>query len=67
GAVLAASASLLVLRFLPRHIAQHGAARGALEAAEDMAELGLAGVPPVFADAPADDLTPAEPAASPRS
>jgi EmrB/QacA subfamily drug resistance transporter len=51
GAVLAASAALMVLRFLPRHIAQHGAMRGPLEAAEDMAELGLAGVPPIFADA----------------
>jgi EmrB/QacA subfamily drug resistance transporter len=50
GAVLAASAALLVLRFLPRQIAQHGAMRGPLEAAEDTAELGLAGVPPIFAD-----------------
>ncbi|MCU1462913.1 MAG: hypothetical protein JWO37_2988 [Acidimicrobiales bacterium] len=56
GAVLAACASLLVMRFLPRQIAQHGAVRGALEAAEDMAALGLAGIPPVFADSP-DDRT----------
>jgi EmrB/QacA subfamily drug resistance transporter len=56
GAVLAACASLLVMRFLPRQIAQHGAVHGALEAAEDMAALGLAGIPPVFADFP-DDRT----------
>nr|MDQ6928993.1 MFS transporter [Actinomycetota bacterium] len=50
GAILAAAAALIVLRFLPRHIAQHGAAKGAVEAMEDAAELGLAGIPPVFAD-----------------
>ena len=38
-----------------RHIAQHGAIQGALESAEDMAELGIAGIPPVFADSLADD------------
>jgi EmrB/QacA subfamily drug resistance transporter len=56
GAVLAAFASMMVLRFLPRHIAQHGAIHGAVEAAEDMAELGLAGIPPVFADGADDDV-----------
>ena len=50
GAVLAGSAALGVLRFLPRHIAQHGAELTPVEALEDAAELGLAGVPPVFAD-----------------
>jgi len=50
GTVLAACSGVLVLRFLPRQIAQHGAVRGPLEAAEDAAELGLAGIPPVFAD-----------------
>jgi EmrB/QacA subfamily drug resistance transporter len=50
GSFLAACAALLVLRFLPRHIAQHGAVRGPVEAAEDMAGLGLAGTPPVPAD-----------------
>jgi EmrB/QacA subfamily drug resistance transporter len=48
GAVLAASAALLVLRYLPKHIDQHGA----VQALEDMAELGLAGVPPVLAHVP---------------
>jgi hypothetical protein len=55
GAALAACAALLVLRFVPRSIAQHGALHGAVGAAEDMAELGLAGVPPIFADAPIRD------------
>jgi EmrB/QacA subfamily drug resistance transporter len=50
GAILAASAAVLVLRFLPRHIDQHGGDRSAMESLEDVAELGLAGVPPVFAD-----------------
>jgi EmrB/QacA subfamily drug resistance transporter len=52
GALLAAAAALVVLRFLPRQVAQHGAAKGSVEAMEDAAELGLAGVPPVFADTP---------------
>ncbi len=50
GAVLAAAAALIVYRCLPVHIAQHGAARGPVEAIEDIAELGIAGIPPVFAD-----------------
>ncbi|MDQ6726334.1 MAG: DHA2 family efflux MFS transporter permease subunit [Actinomycetota bacterium] len=51
GAILAASAALIVLRFLPRHIDQHGADRTSVEALEDVVELGIAGVPPVFAEA----------------
>ncbi|HEX2381495.1 MAG TPA: MFS transporter [Acidimicrobiales bacterium] len=50
GACLAACAAALVWRFLPRHIEQHGALESAAAAAEDVAELALAGVPPVFAD-----------------
>jgi len=50
GATLASIAAVLVYRFLPGHIAQHGAARGPIEAIEDTAELGLGGVPPLFAD-----------------
>ena len=50
GAVLAACAAFLVHRFLPHHIAQHGALESAASSAEDVAELALAGVPPVFAD-----------------
>jgi MFS transporter, DHA2 family, integral membrane protein len=62
GAILAAAAALLILRFLPSQIAQHGAAHGPVAAMEAAAELGLAGVPPVFADTPPaddDDLAPA--------
>jgi EmrB/QacA subfamily drug resistance transporter len=55
GAVLAGSAAAAVFRFLPSHIEQHGATGGPLGAAEDAAQLGLAGVPPVFADTVAPD------------
>jgi len=51
GAILAAAAALLVLRFLPRHIEQHGGGeRSAVGSLEDVVELGLAGMPPVYAD-----------------
>ena len=50
GAVLAGIAALLVLRFLPRQIPQHGAMHSGLEAMEATAELGIAGVPPRVAD-----------------
>jgi DHA2 family multidrug resistance protein-like MFS transporter len=50
GAILCAIAAVTVYRFLPKHIAQHGAVHGPVEAVEDAAELGIAGVPPVFAD-----------------
>jgi EmrB/QacA subfamily drug resistance transporter len=50
GAILAAVAAACVLRFLPRQITQHGALRGPVEATEDAAQLGVAGVPPIFAD-----------------
>jgi hypothetical protein len=63
--VLAVVAALLVLRYLPRQIAQHGAVRGPVEAAEDMAELGLAGIPPVFADTPNGDRAPVDAGAAP--
>ena len=56
GAGLALLSAALVWRYLPRQLAHEGAMHGALEAAEDAAELGLAGVLPVFADEPlADD------------
>jgi EmrB/QacA subfamily drug resistance transporter len=55
GAVLAASASLMVLRFLPRHIPQHAGPHGALEAAEDVAQLALAGISPAFAEGGSDE------------
>jgi EmrB/QacA subfamily drug resistance transporter len=59
GAILAGCAAMLVLRFLPRHIVHQGAVHGPLESAEDVAELALAGVPPVFADIPVADGEPA--------
>jgi EmrB/QacA subfamily drug resistance transporter len=52
GAVLAAVAASLVLRFLPRVVTHEGAMHGALESVEDVAELGLGGTMPVFADDP---------------
>lgn len=52
GAVLAVVSAIIVLRFLPRVVAHEAPAHGALDAAEDAAQLGLAGVPPVFADEP---------------
>jgi Na+/melibiose symporter-like transporter len=51
GSALALIAALTVLRFLPRQIAQHGAERSAVSAMEETAELGVAGVLPVIADA----------------
>jgi EmrB/QacA subfamily drug resistance transporter len=55
GAILAAVAGLIILRFLPRQIAQHGALRGPVASMEDAAELGLAGIPPAFTDTPGPD------------
>jgi EmrB/QacA subfamily drug resistance transporter len=50
GTIIALFASVLVYRFMPRHLAHEGAMHGAVESMEDAAELGLAGVPPVFPD-----------------
>jgi Na+/melibiose symporter-like transporter len=50
GALLSFTAAVIVYRFLPKQISQHGAAHGPIEAMEDVAELAIAGVPPVFAD-----------------
>jgi hypothetical protein len=50
GSVLCACAALAVLKFMPHQIEQHGAMHDAVSAAEDMAELGLGGAMPVFAD-----------------
>jgi hypothetical protein len=59
GAFLAACAAYLVYRFLPREIEQHGATAGPVQAAENVAEMALAGVSPVFADTGIDDAVPA--------
>jgi Na+/melibiose symporter-like transporter len=50
GAVLAWSAAVIVVRYLPKRIAHQGAARSATDAVENVMELGLGGVEPVFAD-----------------
>jgi EmrB/QacA subfamily drug resistance transporter len=50
GSLLALGAAFLVWRFLPRQLAHEGAMHGAGEAMEEAAELGIAGIPPVFAD-----------------
>jgi EmrB/QacA subfamily drug resistance transporter len=56
GAILAGIAALAVYRFLPSEIVQHGAMAGPIESVEDVAELGLGGFPPIFADEyPADE------------
>lgn len=55
GAVLAAVAASLVLQFLPRVVTHAGAMHGAGESVEDVAELGLGGVPPIFADTNVSD------------
>jgi EmrB/QacA subfamily drug resistance transporter len=50
GAVLAIIAAVAVLRYLPAHLPAEGALHGPVEGFEEAAELGLAGVPPAFAD-----------------
>jgi EmrB/QacA subfamily drug resistance transporter len=50
GAVLAAIAAVVVIRYLPHTLAQHGAMHGPVEAIENVAELGLGGVPPAFGE-----------------
>lgn len=49
GAVLAWTAAVIVLRYLPRRLA-HTSMQGPAESVENVLELGLAGVEPVFAD-----------------
>jgi hypothetical protein len=50
GAVLALVSSGIVFRYLPHSLTPAGALRGPVGSLEDIAELGLGGVPPVFAD-----------------
>ncbi len=64
GAALAGGAAVLVIRFLPRHIAPEGAMHSPHEALENVAELGLGGVMPVFDDEPVDPSVD-EPVAAP--
>ena len=51
GAILALCAAVVVLKYLPHSLVPEGAVRGPIESIEDMAELGIAGGMPVFADA----------------
>jgi len=50
GAGLAVVAAIGVYRYLPTAVRHSGATAGPVEAVEDVAELGVAGVPPLFAD-----------------
>ena len=50
GAVLALISAAIVFRCLPHSLTPTGAMRGPVESLEDMAELGLGGVPPAFGD-----------------
>jgi Na+/melibiose symporter-like transporter len=50
GALLAIVAAVIVYRFLPHSMGEDGAMHGAIESMEDLAELGLGGTPPIFAD-----------------
>ncbi|HEY6533791.1 MAG TPA: MFS transporter, partial [Acidimicrobiales bacterium] len=50
GAVVSVVSAFLVWRYLPRELAHEGALKGGGESLEDVAELGLGGVLPVFPD-----------------
>jgi DHA2 family multidrug resistance protein-like MFS transporter len=52
GGLLAFSAAVIIYRFFPHVVAHEGAMAGPRAAMEDAAELGLGGIPPVFADQP---------------
>ena len=56
GTVLAAIASVVVYRYLPRVLAPEGALHGPVESLENVAELGLGGVPPEVAETESDEL-----------
>jgi len=50
GAALALAAAVVTTRYLPRSLPDEGALHSPVDAIENAAELGLGGVPPVFAD-----------------
>jgi EmrB/QacA subfamily drug resistance transporter len=56
GGTLALVAAFVTARFLPRHISPEGAMHSPHEALENVAELGLGGVMPVFDDEPVSDV-----------
>jgi len=55
GALLALFAAVVVYRYLPHSLVPEGAMHGAVESAEDMAEFGVSGGMPVFADSAVGD------------
>jgi EmrB/QacA subfamily drug resistance transporter len=55
GAALAFVSAVIVYRKLPHSLTQSGALHGATEALEEVAAMGLGGVPPVFADQERDE------------
>ena len=60
GSILALVAAVAVYKFLPRELADEASLHGGAEAAEDAATLGIAGVPPTFADSPDDEAVDAD-------
>ncbi len=55
GGVLALISAVIVFRKLPHSLTQSGALHGTTEALEEVAAMGLGGVPPVFADVQSDE------------
>jgi Na+/melibiose symporter-like transporter len=55
GASLALISAVIVYRKLPHSLVQSGAMHGTTEALEEVAAMGLGGVPPVFADVERDE------------
>ena len=55
GAILALISAVIVYRKLPHSLTQSGALHGPTEALEEVAAMGLGGVPPVFADVQRDE------------
>jgi EmrB/QacA subfamily drug resistance transporter len=58
GAVLAMIAAIGTYRWLPRDLAPEGSMHGPISAMEEAAELGIAGVMPVFPDSHGDEPAP---------
>ncbi|MDQ1462522.1 MAG: hypothetical protein QOI08_4006, partial [Actinomycetota bacterium] len=55
GAILAVISAVIVYRNLPHSLVPSGAMHGPTEALEEVAAMGLGGVPPVFADVERDE------------
>ena len=55
GSLLALCAGVIVLKYLPHSLVPEGAVKGPVESMEDMAEFGIAGGLPVFADVSLSD------------